>query len=343
MPYTNYLKVLLSNEQQFVGLAEHDAYALFSAMLDGGVADLELGAIIAALSCKGETVDEVLGFQRALSERVFTLDAGTDRVRPIVLPAYGGALTGPNLLPLLALLLQRLGIPVLVHGTLEGSRRVAASYVFRELGVLPCANMRAAEAALQDDHLAFVPTALIAPGLANLMSLKGRLGIGGSAYLAAKLIDPFAGSGMLMFGSSRPERLEALAEVGVITGMSALLMPSNDGDPIAAAERRPRIEHLHDGHRQVLFEEERGPAKPVAGMIAVPDAAATAAWTRRALGGHSPIPHPIVNQLACCLYACGYTEDMHQAKAIAAVETGGLSSVAVDRLRWVRLENAAHH
>jgi hypothetical protein len=45
---------------------------------------------------------------------------------------------------------------------------------------------------------------------------------------------------------------------------------------------------------------------------------------RLALAGEAPIPHPLVNQLACCLYACGYTDDMNQAKAIAAVEAGSL-------------------
>ncbi len=43
------------------------------------------------------------------------------------------------------------------------------------------------------------------------------------------------------------------------------------------------------------------------------------------MAGQVPIPHPLVNQLACCLYASGYTDDMNQAKAIAAVEAGGLT------------------
>ena len=46
-------------------------------------------------------------------------------------------------------------------------------------------------------------------------------------------------------------------------------------------------------------------------------------WIRQAIAGQVPIPHPLVNQLACCLYASGYTDDMNQAKAIAAVEAGG--------------------
>jgi hypothetical protein len=37
-----------------------------------------------------------------------------------------------------------------------------------------------------------------------------------------------------------------------------------------------------------------------------------------------PLPLPLVNQIACCLYGAGYTQDLNQAKAIAAVETGSL-------------------
>jgi hypothetical protein len=36
------------------------------------------------------------------------------------------------------------------------------------------------------------------------------------------------------------------------------------------------------------------------------------------------MPLPLVNQIACCLYGAGYTVDMNQAKAIAAVQTGSL-------------------
>ena len=36
------------------------------------------------------------------------------------------------------------------------------------------------------------------------------------------------------------------------------------------------------------------------------------------------MPLPVVNQVACCLYGAGYTVDMNQAKAIAAVQTGSL-------------------
>jgi len=40
-----------------------------------------------------------------------------------------------------------------------------------------------------------------------------------------------------------------------------------------------------------------------------------------------PLPKPLANQLACCLYASGYAEDFNQAKAIVAVEGNGLTTV----------------
>jgi hypothetical protein len=40
---------------------------------------------------------------------------------------------------------------------------------------------------------------------------------------------------------------------------------------------------------------------------------------------HLPLPLPIRNQLAVCLYAAGYTEDLNQARAITAINGFGRS------------------
>ena len=45
-------------------LSEQEAYELFGAMLDGGVGELELGALLVALRLKTEAVSELLGFHR---------------------------------------------------------------------------------------------------------------------------------------------------------------------------------------------------------------------------------------------------------------------------------------
>lgn len=318
------IKAIARAEGQANNLSDDEAYRLFSAMLDGGVPDLELGAVLIALRLKGESAGELLGFHRAVSERLYPLEIPDAATRPIVIPAYGGARHAPNLLPLVGLLLRRLGVPVVFHGMLEGGSGVATVYILRELGILPSATLAGAQAALEAEHVAFVPDALLCPGLASLLALRHRLGVRNSAYVVGKLLDPFNGAAVVMTGASDPVQLDRLGAFFLAAGTPAVLLTSSEGEPFANPLRRPRIEHFDQGDRHVVFEEEAGPAKPVAGLPEAIDAHSTAEWIRQALAGDAPIPHPLVNQLACSLYACGYTEDMNQAKAIAAVETGSL-------------------
>jgi anthranilate phosphoribosyltransferase len=305
-------------------LSEDDAYVLFAAMLDGGVPDLELGAILTALRVKGESVAELLGFYHAVTQRLYPVQPPATRLRPLAIPAYGGARSEHNMLPLLGLLLRRLEVPVLFHGTLEGSGRVACAYILRELGIMPSATPAQAQKALEEEFLTYIPIAAFCPGLASVLALRHRLGVRNTGHTVVKLIEPFEGQGVRMTGASANEQLERLAAFLVVTGLPGLLLRSTDGEPFADPRRRPKIEWFNQGERSILFEEEAGPVKPVAGLPAGIDAHSTAIWTRQVLDGRAPIPHPLVNQLAACLYVCGYTEDMNQAKAIAAVETGSL-------------------
>ena len=74
----------------------------------------------------------------------------------------------------------------------------------------------------------------------------------------------------------------------------------------------------------ILFDSENEHAHVASRMPNDVDLAATVKWIKQALAGEVAILHPILNQLACCLFASGYTKDMYQAKAIAAMSAGGL-------------------
>ena len=324
MSLVRYIKEIAHGADDPRDLPENAAYALFAAMLDGGVPDIELGAILAALRMKTESGEELLGFYRALSERTYGLHPLPGALKPLVFASYNGARHEANLLPLLVFLLQRLGIPVLLHGTLEGNGRVATVYILRELGVLPCASLAQAQGVLDEAMLAFVPTAVLAPGLAALLALRNRLGVRNTAHNLVKLLDPFHGEGVRVVSASHPAYLDKMETFFLETGFEALMLKSTDGEAFANPRQRPRMTHVRDGNCSLLFDEEATPSRATAGPSPGIDAPATAAWIRQALAGAVPIPHPLINQLACCLYACGYTEDLNQAKAIAAVEAGGL-------------------
>ncbi len=302
-------------------LAPEDAALLFGAILDGGVPDLELGALLVALRMKGESPGELLGAYEALAARVHQLQPPPADARTVVIGTGEGTRSQPNLTPLVALVLRRMGVPVLVHGALEGHGRAAAAYILRELGLFPCATLAQAQAALDRDKIAFVPTAVFAPGLAALQALRSRLGVPNTGHLLARLVDPLPGASLRLVGVSDPARLARMREMLLGTGERAIVLSGTDDEPFADPRQRPQIELVDDGAGTVLFGEERAPVDAPAKAPEARGAKATARYIRRIIEGASPLPMPIVNEVACCLYGAGLTADLNQAKAIVAVET----------------------
>jgi anthranilate phosphoribosyltransferase len=251
---------------------------------------------------------------------------GSD-ARPVVIPAYGGASRQRNLTPLLALLLQRLRVPVLIHGTLEGNGRIATAYVFRELGIMPCMTLAQASASLDRYGLAFVPTGVIAPGLAQVMSLRKRTGVTGLCQAMAALIDPFQGAGLRIVTAEAARDHERLRELLLASGQSALFMAGTEGEAFADPRRRPRLELIGDGAAMMLFEQEHAHDEAPEVLSADISPRATAAYIRQVLEASSALPQPMANQLSCCLYAAGHAADFNQAKAIVAVATRSLAMV----------------
>lgn len=305
-------------------LSESEAETLFSAILDDGVPDLELGGLLALLEQRSLGAQELAGVLAALSTRVFQLVPPDTQWRTVVMPSYCAQREQPNLVPLLALSLQRLGIPVLVHGMLSGERGVATAYILRELGVMPCATLAQAQQELDRGHLAFVPTGALAPALADLLALRVRLGGGALARVLARMADPFAGNAFQLIPAAHSRERAALQALLCDLEKTALLFETRDGDPVVDAQCRPTLDLVRDGSVLTLFEAEVTPrcAHP---LPAAQDLKGTARWVTGVLEGRIPMPVPMANQFACCLFGTGYAQDLNQAKAIAAVETGSLA------------------
>jgi anthranilate phosphoribosyltransferase len=84
-------------------LSRDDARALYAAMLEGRVSDLELGALLIGMRIKGESVNEIGGFLDAAEASFEPLQTPLSDSAPVVIPSYNGSRQMPNLTPLLAL------------------------------------------------------------------------------------------------------------------------------------------------------------------------------------------------------------------------------------------------
>ena len=317
MSYATLIRQIEAGE----GLGFADARALGAALLDGGVPELETAAFLVAFNQRDPGLDAWLGLHAALAERLPDFVAPSGPFRTVVLPTYHGVREHPHLTPLLALLLKSFGIPVLIHGVLEGGGGAAAAYVLRELGIMPCASASQVNAALDEEGIAFAPVALLSPGLASLLALRARLGIDGWVTRLAALADVLGERSVRVTPVASEAELAPTRAVLEALGGHALLLQGCEGEAFADPLQRPDMVLVHDGKGQSVYE-----AQPVSSMPAnLPeaDARATGAWTRQVMGDHLPLPLPIRNQLAACLFAAGYTEDINQARAITAINGFG--------------------
>jgi anthranilate phosphoribosyltransferase len=324
MNFSKYIRLLVNQGADIDPADEAGMQDLFAAMLDGGVPDFVLGAIVVALHKQEPPVAHATAGYRAVADRVLHVRAPDSPFRPLVFASYNSARQTANLLPWLALVLRRLGIPVLVHGSLGGAYGGASAYLFRELGVMPSATVTAIEAALDADGLAFVPGGALCPGLANLGALQSRLGLQSWLNKLAALIDPFRGHGVRIAGVADEQLREVFEAVCYEEQLDALIFESADDDAFVDPCRRPAMTAFTQGSPNTLFGPESIGLEWRVDLPEPRDVAATAQWTRRAIAGEVPLPHPLVNQLACCLFVSGFAADMNQAKAIAAMESGVL-------------------
>ena len=294
MPISHYLKIIARGAQGARHLSREHACDLFGQVLDGSISDLEVGAFCIAMRVKGETPEEMAGFLDAVHARLAPLPASTRTL--VVLPSYNGARKLPVLTPLLALLLAREGLPVLVHGTATEDSRIFSQNVLAALDV----PVLQAIQTIAPGSVAFVPTALLLPGLARLLAVRRTLGLRNSAHSLVKLMNPLApvGARALVVGSyTHPEYAQSMAATFALTGADALLLRGTEGEPVADARRVPQMDGFVAGAVTRLEEAQGGPLTTLPELPTGADAEGTAALIRAMLDGHLPVPAPIARQV----------------------------------------------
>lgn len=157
MDYRKIIKEIGRGKNHARDLDLDTARGLYTRMLNGDVPDLEMGSILMALRIKGEGEAEMLGFYEAMQNHTIKLTPPADRPLPVVIPSYNGARKQANLTPLLAILLHKLGFPVVVHGVSEDPTRVLTETIFELMGIIPTLHGGQAQAKLDGRQPVFIP------------------------------------------------------------------------------------------------------------------------------------------------------------------------------------------
>ena len=242
MDYRKIIKEVGRGKNHARDLDHETARALYTRMLNGEVPDLELGGILIALRIKGEGEAEMRGFYEAMQAQTLRLTPPVAKPMPIVIPSYNGARKQANLTPLLAILLHKLGFPVVVHGVSEDPTRVLTETIFELLGIEPTLHAGQAQAKLDSHQPVYIPVKALCPPLEKQLAMRWRMGVRNSAHTLAKLATPFAENAALRLSSvSHPEYVGRVGKFFEEIGGNALLMHGTEGEVYANPQRCPQI------------------------------------------------------------------------------------------------------
>lgn len=299
-------------------LSRDQAQALFGALLDGGVPDLETGALLAALRMKGESDEELLGFFLAIQARYGAAlvvagngkPGGRASLRPVVLPSYNGGRRQANLTPVLGAMLDALGVPVVIHGSAQGYGRVTSEAIMRAAGLSVAGDLVTPLAAGMGAR--FIPVETLAPGLARLLALRARLGLRNAAHSVVKLLDPCGGA-LVVTAGTHPPYLASMRSIAMATGARVLLLRATEGEPYANPRRRPAMELIGGGRAPLALDGEHESLATLPGLPPSLSVGDTLAWCADVLSGRVPVPSPLAHQAAICLFGAGGAADMADA------------------------------
>ncbi|MFP1877328.1 DNA-binding protein YbiB [Lonsdalea quercina] len=312
MDYTKIIKEVGRGKNHARDLDQETARALYEAMLNDAVPELELGGLLIAFRIKGEAEAEMRGFYQAMTAQTLSLTPPVGRPLPVVIPTYNGARRQANLTPLLALLLHKLGLPVVVHGVKTDPTRVTTCSILQEMGMAPVESQEAAQRQLDRGELVFLPIDVLCPPMARQLNLRWRMGVRNSAHTLAKVATPFAPSGALRLASvSHPEYIARVGTFFEEIDGRALLMPGTEGEVYANPRRFPETYFIHRQQRHLL-QARQDMIIERSVLPASSDAVATAQWTSACLTGEQPVSQAIIMQLACCLVGCGEADSLAQ-------------------------------
>lgn len=323
-------------------LRRDEARALIAAVMDDQMAPAMLGAVLALLAARGETVDELVGAAEALRERLAEV-AAPPGVEAIDTCGTGGdGRPTFNVSTAATIVAAAAGATVAKHGNRSHARPSGSAEALTALGVNVEAAPAVLERCLRECRVAFLFAVRQHPAMRHAAAVRKALGFRTIFNLVGPLANP-ARVRRQFLGVPRVELVErmvaALRELGttramVVCGREGLCDLSIAGPSVVA-----RL----DGGVVRLEEVEPAAIGATAApldSILVDGPQASAAMIRAVLSGRpGPARDIVVFNAAGALWVAGVAEDWSGGARLAReVIDNGAAAALLDR--WVQLSNA---
>ncbi|MGW0839249.1 anthranilate phosphoribosyltransferase [Streptomyces sp. NPDC002787] len=322
--------------------ADETAWAM-GLVMRGEATDAQIAGLVVALRAKGETVEEIGGFVRAMYEHANVIEVSGKTV-DIVGTGGDGAKT-VNISTMSSIVVAGTGAKVVKHGNRAASSASGASDVLEKLGVnLELTPQRVAEVA-EEAGITFCFAAKFHPAMRHVGAARGQLGIRTVFNVLGPLTNPAKVRAQAV-GVADPRMAPIVAGVFAERGNSSLVFRGDDGLDELTTTATSRVWIVRDGK---VTEESFDPRD--VGLELVPvealrgaDASYNADVARRLLGGETgPVRDAVLLNSAAALVALEPTsaslaEQLRggMERAAESIDSGAARGVLE---RWVAATN----
>src|SRR5262245_14607773 len=246
--YFDSLKKLQSGSH----LDSDEVELLLEAVFAEQISEIQIGALLSALSVKGETVEEIVGFARGMRRFAVALRHNLPRV--VDTAGTGGDAAGTfNISTAAALVIAGAGVSVAKHGNRAMSGKCGSADVLSQLGF----NLEAPPSVLNECLAKAGITFLFAPQFHPAMKAVGKvrreLGVRTVFNLLGPLLNP-AGARRQIVGVFSLELTERLGEaLRQLNCEQALVFSGEEGLDEITLEGRTQFTELRDGVLRTEF------------------------------------------------------------------------------------------
>lgn len=295
-------------------LDEDEAERVIGIIMDGEATPAQISALVVGMRMKGETVDEITGFARAMRARATP-------VRPTVSRYIDTCGTGGdglhtfNVSTTTAFVVAGAGVPVAKHGNRAVSSSAGSADVLEALGVDISLDAAGMARCIDECGVGFLFAQALHASMRHAGGPRREIGIRTVFNILGPLTNP-AGAKRQLLGVYDARLATVLAEVAGRLGAERVLVVNGHPGMDEASASGPTTVAEFDAERggvrsYVVTPEEVGIARSTLADIAGGDAAANAVMVRAVLGGeHGPRRDVVLMNAAAALLAAGEVADL---------------------------------
>ncbi len=240
------IKEALAKVIQKMDLEEGEMVETMTEVMEGRTTPAQLGAFLAALRMKGETVDEVTGAARIMRQKATRVDARS----PVIVDTCGTGGDGRktfNISTTAAFVVAAAGLTVAKHGNRSVSSSCGSADVLESLGVNIDAPPLVVEECLQQIGIGFLFAPKLHGAMKHAIGARREISVRTIFNLLGPLTNP-AGATAQLLGVYDPKLTEMFA--GVLRNLGtkrAFIVHGSDGLDEATIAGETRVTELKDG------------------------------------------------------------------------------------------------